>query len=668
MYDRDPLSPEINPFLSGLKNGSISREQVFEKLQYSEEFNTARDLLLVGKTLHGTWRSVPASLAATNQFGYGSMSGGGGNSEAAQAAMGMPYIANENNFTDLGFYEGVEDDHGNFLSTGTWIDMNEPEVMSIMSYSLDSDVFKIKSQNLENEGKLIITLDQAPYGKWVPYRFLAAGGSPDESVWKLRVVFNDGTFVDTEAQEARETGSATRIIQFDLAKFRNVNYYAFEIYKGYNNTYGGILLSLENSAYLNQANFLTDAEIGQLQIESRVNNFSLAQSASYQANNFVYTNKYGQIETHDPESFFNRLFRNKYEQDPNPTQSSRGVNLLKDGRTQLQFLQDFALENNVVTVGGYNYTTSEAQLAIPNVPLDAAAFAENRIDILRPDGEAPSNDQVALLTMTPRMEVRPLSQRAELILDMPEYAKQYGVAKPEIDFIGIQNGQTFSGGEQISVEASSLGVDDLGGTVDDGEIHTVELFLNGKSMGLMTEPATGEFFYTLSLASTLTAGEYQLEAVAEDVNGLMSRAQRMIRITSNQSMELEITSPTLGTTLEVGDTVEVNFSQNESTSITNSFLEINGKVQWSAVLSLDGLETPGDEHNFSINDGTGRGPVTFEFDTDGLASETVIENPENIIGTEGLASTGEYIGVESREYLIEIDSEIDISRSFHAGP
>ena len=68
----------------------------------------------------------------------------------------------------------VEDDHGNFLSTGTWIDMNEPEVMSILTYPLDSDVFKIKSQNLENEGKLIIELDQAPYGKYIPYRFLAA--------------------------------------------------------------------------------------------------------------------------------------------------------------------------------------------------------------------------------------------------------------------------------------------------------------------------------------------------------------------------------------------------------------------------------------------------------------------------------------------------------------
>ena len=191
----------------------------------------------------------------------------------------------------------------------------------------------------------------------------------------------------------------------------------------------------------------------------------------------------------------------------------------------------------------------------------------------------------------------------------------------------------------------------------------MELFLNGKSLGLMTEPPRANF-YTLSLASTLTAGEYQLEAVAEDVNGLISRAQRMIRV--NQSKHgLEITSPTLGTTLEVGDTVEGEFFENGSTNITNSFLEINGKVQWSAVLSLDGLEMPGDEHNFSIDDGTGRGPVYFEFDSDGLASETVIESPENIIGTEELVSTGEYIGVESREYLIEIDNEpTPISRTF----
>ena len=197
----------------------------------------------------------------------------------------------------------------------------------------------------------------------------------------------------------------------------------------------------------------------------------------------------------------------------------------------------------MVTVGGYNYTTSEAQLAIPNVPLDAAAFAETALVYSALIGVAPSNDEVALLTLTPRMEIRPLSQRAEIILDMPEYAKQYGVAKPEIDFIGIQNGQTFSGGEQISVEASSLGADDLAGTIDDGEIHNVELFLNGKSMGLMTEPGTGGFFYTLSLDSGLHAGEYKMEAVAEDINGLKSRVERMIRIEKANPAALRLFHP-----------------------------------------------------------------------------------------------------------------------------
>ena len=321
-------------------------------------------------------------------------------------------------------------------------------------------------------------------------------------------------------------------------------------------------------------------------VESEINKYDSLQALGYLTQKYSYTNQYGQIESHNPESFFNRLFRNKYEQDPNPTQSARGVNLLKDGRTQLQFLQDFALENNVVTVGGYNYTTSEAQLAIPNVPLDAAAFAETALIYSALMGEAPSNDQVALLTMTPRMEIRSITERAELILDMPEYAKQYGVAKPEIDFIGIQNGQTFSGGDQISVEASSLGVDDLAGTTDDGEIHKVELFLNGKSMGIMAEPGSGEFFYTYALASTLAAGEYKLEVVAEDINGLKSRAQRNIRVVSSQSLALEIQSPELGSTYEVGETVEVNFSYSGTTIPQKSLLEINGKVQWSAVLSL----------------------------------------------------------------------------------
>ena len=81
------------------------------------------------------------------------------------------------------------------------------------------------------------------------------------------------------------------------------------------------------------------------------------------------------LNRYSPEEFFTRLFRNKYEQDPSPVQIARGVEVLKDGNfTQLQFLHDFALENEVVTVGGYNFTQSISNtnsITIPNVPLDA---------------------------------------------------------------------------------------------------------------------------------------------------------------------------------------------------------------------------------------------------------------------------------------------------------
>ena len=79
------------------------------------------------------------------------MSGSGGNNEAAQAAMGMPYTPEDGNASNLGFYEGVEDDHANFASQGTWISMNQPEVFAIRSYQSDVDYFKIKSNNLPDE-------------------------------------------------------------------------------------------------------------------------------------------------------------------------------------------------------------------------------------------------------------------------------------------------------------------------------------------------------------------------------------------------------------------------------------------------------------------------------------------------------------------------------------
>jgi hypothetical protein len=71
---------------------------------------------------------------------------------------------------------------------------------------------------------------------------------------------------------------------------------------------------------------------------------------------------------------------------PSPIQIARGASLVKSvNRNQLGFLEDFVIENSVMTVGGYNYSVSgdnQPSLGIPNIPLDADAFAETALAIL----------------------------------------------------------------------------------------------------------------------------------------------------------------------------------------------------------------------------------------------------------------------------------------------
>ena len=150
-------------------------------------------------------------------------------------------------------------------------------------------------------------------------------------------------------------------------------------------------------------------------IDSPIDSFSIF-SAAFGSTGYIpsilsgswYTNQYGTIGTHNPEEFFRRIFENKYDQAPSPIQISRGVEILKarGNGQQLQFLEDFSLENNVMTVGGYNYSVSDGDsprpsLSIPNVPLDADAFAETALVYSALIGRAPTNAEVAKLTLTP---------------------------------------------------------------------------------------------------------------------------------------------------------------------------------------------------------------------------------------------------------------------------
>ena len=668
LFDRNPEGAEINAYLAGLGNGSITRSQVLKHVRTREEFITARDILLGHKTLHGQWQELPVVLENTDQEGYGISGAGGVDSAAAQAAMGMPYTPADGNESDLGFYEGVEDDHGNLVSNGTWIGMNSIDVMAVISRPLDLDTFKIKSQNLADEGSLTISLNRAPFGTVIPCRLFS--GSTNE-FGTLSVHFTDGSFIDIESIE-QEGVFAPRFqlgrIMWDLTPYQNVDFYSFKIGRilvNFSNfVAGGVVFSTFNSSYLDQTNFLTEEEIAQLQIESRVNGFDLEQAVAYQASNFIYTDQYGAIGTHNPEEFFTRLFRNKYEQDPSPVQIARGVelldgsieqNLTATGISQQDFLSGFALDNAVMSVGAFNYT---GNLAIPNVPLDAAAFGETALVYSALIGKAPSEAEVAKITLTPNYELRPMAERARMIMEMPAYAARYGLAMPEVSMPEVRNGREYDPGEVILIDATSLGADDLAGTADDGQVREIEVYLNGTlqgslSSGILTSGSRYEF-YQFNIPSDQPAGEYLLEAIAEDRAGLRSRASASIVIRG--SVDVNMTGPELGETLYWDQIVDFTYSAD--TNVT-SYLEVDGMVPWKGRLAFDGTDLPEDNATLEISDGTGRDPVVFEFDsndTPGVVPNVSLEEMEASVAS-NLSVSGNYLGTQPRTYLIEIDGD-----------
>ena len=668
LFDRNPEGAEINAYLAGLGNGSITRSQVLKHVRTREEFITARDILLGHKTLHGQWQELPVVLENTDQEGYGISGAGGVDSAAAQAAMGMPYTPADGNESDLGFYEGVEDDHGNLVSNGTWIGMNSIDVMAVISRPLDLDTFKIKSQNLADEGSLTISLNRAPFGTVIPCRLFS--GSTNE-FGTLSVHFTDGSFIDIESIE-QEGVFAPRFqlgrIMWDLTPYQNVDFYSFKIGRilvNFSNfVAGGVVFSTFNSSYLDQTNFLTEEEIAQLQIESRVNGFDLEQAVAYQASNFIYTDQYGAIGTHNPEEFFTRLFRNKYEQDPSPVQIARGVelldgsieqNLTATGISQQDFLSGFALDNAVMSVGAFNYT---GNLAIPNVPLDAAAFGETALVYSALIGKAPSEAEVAKITLTPNYELRPMAERARMIMEMPAYAARYGLAMPEVSMPEVRNGREYDPGEVILIDATSLGADDLAGTADDGQVREIEVYLNGTlqgslSSGILTSGSRYEF-YEFNIPSDQPAGEYLLEAIAEDRAGLRSRASASIVIRG--SVDVNMTGPELGETLYWDQIVDFTYSAD--TNVT-SYLEVDGMVPWKGRLAFDGTDLPEDNATLEISDGTGRDPVVFEFDsndTPGVVPNVSLEEMEASVAS-NLSVSGNYLGTQPRTYLIEIDGD-----------
>ena len=211
----------------------------------------------------------------------------------------MPFSIPDDNGTNLGFYDGVEDDHANFASAGTFISMNEPEVFAIRSYPQDNDYFKIKSSNLPNEGMLWIRQNRSPYGKIV-HTSIAGGNNS-----RLEIHFMNGESVfilPTTGVVGVE--HLNPLLGFDLSSYQNVDYYSFSTNSFPNRgVLGATIISTYNLNYLDEENFLTEEEIAQIEIESRINNFDQSRALAYQTNNFLYTNQYARLELIIPKSF-----------------------------------------------------------------------------------------------------------------------------------------------------------------------------------------------------------------------------------------------------------------------------------------------------------------------------------------------------------------------------
>ena len=80
----------------------------------------------------------------------------------------------------------------------------------------------------------------------------------------------------------------------------------------------------------------------------------------------------------------------------------------------------------------------------------------------------------------------------------------------------------------------------------------------------------------------------------------------------------------------------------------------------------DGEDVSDDGMKFSITDGTGRDAIIFELDDDGVPSVGGSVTLYEASGRD-LHVTGNYMGVEDREYFLEMDSENSFRWSLDGG-
>ena len=331
--------------------GDLLRHEIFQELQRLDEFSKAVNILMANKTFFRNWEELGIVLEDVDPLAR----------YYEQIESGIaPDIPIE-----------LRPDDPDFMEAGTLISMNQIVEASIEDFG-DKDYFKIESLGPGADGYLEVKLLENPKNAISNINIYVQYVNDDGS--KVSVWLDDGFIGTNLLHEAVNLAELTRP---DPTYFIEV--LGSETYTG------PYVLEIKNTQVVDYARI--EEYLANLnKIQSNILDFDILDHLSYNSKKSSFTNQFGDLENFSPVSFFERLFKNKYEQNPNPAQLLRGIELLSEYEQlddnishRIKFLHDFALENEVLTVGGYNYTTSIAGLAIPNVPIDATAFAETAL-------------------------------------------------------------------------------------------------------------------------------------------------------------------------------------------------------------------------------------------------------------------------------------------------
>ena len=196
---------------------------------------------------------------------------------------------------------------------GTFVTMNEV-VNANIDVPGDQDWFRIQSLGPQRNGVLTVTvLPGHPGADLQPSNY----GSPLRAYGPAGVV--SILPISGDNVTGRQYGnSGIMTLTYDLREFEGIAeewYFTLHI-RGNAMESGPYTLVLSNELALENEE---DGEI----FTSPVNNFDIIGSLDHLSSKFDYVDQYGVLDSHNPEEFFTRLFRNKYEQDPSRVQTMR---------------------------------------------------------------------------------------------------------------------------------------------------------------------------------------------------------------------------------------------------------------------------------------------------------------------------------------------------------